>query len=135
VARITREPLDLQAEAALVARPAAGALLTFSGVVREEHLGRRVVGIEYHAYEPMALQEMARIEEEARRRWPGAAVAMAHRLGTLKVGEASIVIAVSSPHRAEGFAALRFAIDTLKETVPIWKKELYEDGYAWIEGS
>ena len=75
------------------------------------------------------------IEEEARRRWPGLRVEILHRLGPLEVGEASVVIAVASAHRAEGFEALRYAIDTLKERVPIWKKEIYEDGHAWIEGS
>jgi molybdopterin synthase catalytic subunit len=135
VARITRDAIDPAAASAMVARPGAGAVLTFAGVVRDRNLGRTVEAIEYHGYEEMALQEMARIEEEARRRWPAVAVEIVHRLGALSVGETSVLIAVSSPHRAEGFLALRFAIDTLKETVPIWKKEIYADGYAWIEGS
>jgi molybdopterin synthase catalytic subunit len=118
-----------------VERPGAGAILTFAGVVRDEHLGRRVVGIEYHAYEEMALREMEKIERSVRSEWPEVAVDIVHRLGPLAVGEASVLIAVSSPHRAEGFAALRRAIDDLKQTVPIWKKEIYADGSAWIEGS
>ena len=132
---ITREPLDPRVPAAKVEHPGAGAVLTFAGVVRDHHRGRRVLGIEYHAYEEMALREMARIEDAVRQKWPGIAVDMVHRVGSLGVGEASVVIAVSSPHRAEGFEALRFAIDSLKQTVPIWKKEIYADGYAWIEGS
>ena len=135
MARITPDPLDARDPVSRVERPGAGAILTFAGVVRDSHLGRRVLGIEYHAYEEMALREMARIEQAAREKWPGIGIDVAHRVGSLRVGEASVVIAVSSPHRADGFAALRFAIDTLKQTVPIWKKEIYEDGYEWIEGS
>ena len=135
MARITRDPLEARDPISRVEHSGAGAILTFAGVVRDSHRGRLVLGIEYHAYEEMALQEIARIEEAAREMWPGIAIEVAHRLGSLRVGEASVVIAVSSPHRADGFAALRFAIDTLKQTVPIWKKEIYADGYAWIEGS
>ena len=135
MARIAREPIEARDVAARVAHAGAGAVLTFAGVVRDNHLGRKVLGIEYHAYEAMAAKEMERIEEEARSRWPGIAIDMAHRLGKLHVGAASVVIAVASPHRGDGFAALRYAIDKLKETVPIWKKEIYEDGSAWIEGS
>jgi molybdopterin synthase catalytic subunit len=135
LARLTSRAIDAAEVARAVESPSAGAVLTFAGAVRDHHLGHAVTGIEYHAYEALALKEMARIEEEVVRRWPGARVTIVHRTGPLKVGEVSVLIAVSSPHRAEGFEALRFAIDTLKETVPIWKKEIYTDGHAWIEGS
>jgi molybdopterin synthase catalytic subunit len=135
VARITRDAIDPRDPADRARSPSSGALLTFRGVVRDSNRGRQVVGIEYHAFEEMALAEMGRIEKDCRERWPGIAVEIVHRLGRLDVGEASVLIAVAAPHRAEGFAALRHAIDRLKETVPIWKKEIYPDGYAWIEGS
>jgi molybdopterin synthase catalytic subunit len=135
VAEITREPIDEQEGARAVRSPAAGAVLTFAGTVRDEHRGRAVLGIDYHAYESMAKKELARIEEEVSRRWPGACARIIHRTGPLRVGETSVLIAVSSPHRAEGFEALRFAIEELKSDAPIWKKELYPDGHAWIEGS
>ncbi len=134
-ARIVQKPIDVRETISRTARASAGAVLTFCGVVRDEHLGRTVRSIEYHAYEEMAASEMERIAEEACSRWPGIAIDIVHRIGELRVGEASVLIAVSSPHRAEGFAALRFAIDKLKESVPIWKKEIYTDGYSWIEGS
>jgi molybdopterin synthase catalytic subunit len=135
VARITREAIDAKTSADRTRSPSSGALLTFLGVVRDSNHGRQVLGIEYHAFEEMALTEMGRIETDGRARWPGIAVEIVHRLGRLDVGEASVLIAVAAPHRAEGFAALRHAIDRLKETVPIWKKEIYPDGHAWIEGS
>ncbi len=134
-ARIVREPIDARQAIGRTAHAGAGAVLTFCGVVRDEHLGRTVQSIEYQAYEEMAASEMERIAEEVCRRWPEIAIDIVHRVGQLRVGEASVFIAVASPHRAEGFEALRFAIDRLKETVPIWKKEIYTDGYAWIEGS
>lgn len=135
MARLETSPLCAERIAREVEHAGAGALVTFSGTVRDNHQGREVVAIEYHAYEPLALKEMSRIEGEVTVRWPPARVAIVHRVGHLSVGEASVVIAVSSPHRAAAFEALRFCIDRLKETVPIWKKELYTDGYAWIEGS
>lgn len=133
--RITRSPIDEQRVVAEVARPEAGAMLTFAGVVRNDHLGRSVVGIDYHAYTPMARREIERLEEEIGTRWEDVRASIVHRVGRLDVGEVSVLIAVSSPHREEGFQALSWAIDTLKERVPIWKKELYTDGEAWIEGS
>lgn len=135
MATLTREPLDPQTITAAVTSAAAGALLTFAGVVRDEHLGRAVTSIDYHAYDAMALKELDRIEAEAVRRWPAVRIRIAHRTGLLQVGETSVFIAVSSPHRAEGFEALRFAIEAIKQSVPIWKKENYPDGHAWIEGS
>ncbi len=135
VATLVHSQIDSQAIAARVAGADAGAVLTFSGDVRNHHMGREVTAIDYHAYEAMALKEIHRIEEQARSEWPNCRIEIVHRLGFLEPGETSVFIAVASPHRKEGFAALRFAIDQLKETVPIWKKEIYPDGYAWIEGS
>ncbi|HVR74843.1 MAG TPA: molybdenum cofactor biosynthesis protein MoaE [Planctomycetota bacterium] len=135
MAWITSARIDEAAAVRAVAAPGVGALLTFAGTVRDLHLGREVVAIEYHAYESMAERELSRIEDEVRARWDGARVAIVHRIGLLHVGEVSVYIALSTPHRSPAFEALRFAIDTLKETVPIWKKEIYVDGYAWLEGS
>lgn len=129
---LTREKIDLAALATTEARD--GALSLFVGVVRNQNGGREVLRLEYEAYEEMALSELAAVETEARRRWPVTEVRLVHRLGPLEVGEASVAVAVCSPHREEAFAACRFAIDTLKRTVPIWKKELYADGAVWLEG-
>jgi len=111
----------------------AGALALFSGVVRDQTGGRRVKFLEYEAHGPMALAKMREIALAIRRRWPIISrIAVVHRIGRLEIGESSVMIAVSSPHRAEAFEACRFAIDTLKETVPIWKKEHFEDGEVWV---
>jgi molybdopterin synthase catalytic subunit len=134
VIRLTAEPLDPRALEAAVAWPGAGAVCTFVGLVRDNNLGRAVGHLEYEAYPEMAEAAMAAIAEDVRARWPGARVALAHRLGRLELGAASVVIAVATPHRAEAFAACRHAIDALKATVPIWKKEVWADGSAWIEG-
>ncbi len=130
--RLTRERLDLPALLGAEARD--GAVCLFVGVVRDHNDGRRVRYLEYEAYEEMALPLLAEIEAEVRRRWPVSEVRLEHRLGRLEIGEASVAVAVSSPHRAEAFAACRHAIDTLKQRVPIWKKEFYADGSAWIDG-
>lgn len=127
--RLTREPIDLPALQGTTA--ADGALCLFVGVVRNQNRGRAVVRLEYEAYEEMALPLMEEIGAEARRRWPITDVRMVHRLGPLEVGEPSVAVAVASPHRDEAFAACRYAIDTLKATVPIWKKEFYADGEEW----
>ncbi|HID56121.1 TPA: molybdenum cofactor biosynthesis protein MoaE [Candidatus Poribacteria bacterium] len=108
-----------------------GALVTFSGVVRGVSNGKRVLRLEYEAYDEMAERELGKIVEEIRGRW-GAKAAIIHRTGSLKVGEVSLFIAVSSPHRAEAFHGCRYAIERIKESVPIWKKEVYEDGEEWI---
>jgi len=131
VARLVRDPID-PGSAAAIARPGDGAVLTFLGVVRDSSRGRPVRAIEYQAYEAMAVRELARIEEEIRRESPGIAVDIVHRIGYLKAGEAAVLIAVAAPHRAEGFEALRRAVERVKESVPIWKKEIYIDGEAWI---
>ena len=127
--RLTRAPIDL---AALQhAASGDGALCLFVGLVRDHNRGRTVVRLEYEAYEEMALPLMEDIATETRRRWPVTDVHIVHRLGSLAVGEPSVAVAVASPHRDEAFAACRYAIDTLKATVPIWKKEFYSDGEEW----
>src|SRR5690606_1047082 len=131
----TTRPIDPEALVREVAHPGAGAILTFAGVVRDENLGDEVRAIDYHGYEKMADRELRRIEEEAEERWPGVRTRIVHRLGHLEIGDTSVLIAVSSPHRDAGFQALRYAIDTLKERAPIWKKEILLDGERWIEGS
>jgi molybdopterin synthase catalytic subunit len=132
IVRLVREPIDLAGLAGTT--PADGALCLFVGVVRDQNAGRAVVRLEYEAYEEMALPLMEEIAAEARRLFPITAIRLVHRLGALAIGEASVAVAVASPHRAEAFAACRFAIDTLKAKVPIWKKEFYADGSAWLEG-
>ena len=132
VVRLVREGIDL--DALLDATPADGAVCLFVGVVRNENRGRPVLRLEYEAYEEMALSVMEEIAAETRRRFPVTAVRLVHRLGGLELGEASVAVAVASPHRPEAFAACRFAIDTLKAKAPIWKKEHYADGSAWLEG-
>jgi molybdopterin synthase catalytic subunit len=128
--RLQKEPIDLAGLSAV--SPADGALCLFVGTVRDHNGGRAVLRLEYEAYEEMALALMAEIEAEVRRRWPVTDVRLVHRLGPLAIGEASVAVAIASPHRVEAFAACRHAIDTLKAKVPIWKKEYYADGTAWL---
>jgi molybdopterin synthase catalytic subunit len=132
--RLVREPIDVAALQA--AGSGDGALCLFVGVVRDHNEGRRVLRLEYEAYEEMALPLMERIAGDCRERWRVSDVRIVHRLGPLAIGEASVAVAVASPHRREAFEACRYAIDTLKATVPIWKKEFYADGQAvFIEQS
>jgi molybdopterin synthase catalytic subunit len=131
---LTFDPLDPRKIEARVACDAAGAICTFQGVVRDHHLGREVHHLSYEAFPAMALSAMQAIIDEIHERWPGTQACIAHRIGRLAIGEASVIISVSSPHRAESFEACRYAIDTLKTTVPIWKKEIYEGGESWVEG-
>ena len=133
--RVTEEPLDVAALHDLVLRPEAGAVSLFSGVVRNSNLGRDVDYLEYDAYPAMATKVMRQIRDEVRERWEVCAVAMHHRRGRLAIGEASVLIAVSSPHRKDGIEACHYAIDRLKQIVPVWKKEVWSDGAHWIEGS
>ena len=114
--------------------PGDGAVCLFVGVVRNENDGRQVERLEYEAYEEMAVPLMQEIAAETKRRFPVTEVRLVHRVGRLAIGETSVAVAVASPHRAEAFEACRFAIDELKATVPIWKKEYYADGTAWLEG-
>jgi molybdopterin synthase catalytic subunit len=127
---LTRAPLDLSRVG--VADPCDGAVCLFVGVVRNENAGRPVRRLEYEAYEEMALPLMEEIARETLAHWPVTRVEMVHRLGTLSIGEPSVAVAVTSPHRAEAFEACRHAIDALKARVPIWKKEFYADGAEWI---
>ena len=130
---VTTEPLSERAVAQAVEHPGAGGIALFSGVVRDQTGGRRVKFLEYEAHAPMALAKMREIATALRERWPATGrVALVHRIGRLEIGESSVMIAVSSPHRGPAFDACRFAIDTLKETVPIWKKEYFEDGEVWV---
>ena len=129
--RLVREPIDVAALQDVGA--ADGALCLFLGVVRGDNEGRRVVRLEYEAYEEMALPLIEEIAARARGRFGVSDVRIVHRLGALQVGEVSVAVAAASPHRAEAFAACRFAIDTLKAEVPIWKKEFYADGAVWRE--
>jgi molybdopterin synthase catalytic subunit len=130
---VTSEPLSERAVAEAAGDPGAGAVALFSGVVRDQTGGRRVKFLEYVAHAPMALAKMREIAAAIRARWPEIIrVAMVHRIGRLEIGESSVMIAVSSPHRRLAFEACHFAIDTLKETVPVWKKEFFEDGEVWV---
>jgi molybdopterin synthase catalytic subunit len=112
--------------------PQSGGVNVFIGTVRGNTKGKAVLRLEFEAYEPMAIQEMHRIAQESCSRWPLHQVVIHHRTGVLKVGEIPVVIAVAAAHRAAAFEACRFLIDTLKERVPIWKKEVFEDGEVWV---
>jgi molybdopterin synthase catalytic subunit len=114
---------------------AHGAVVTFLGTVRDQNQGRRVLCLEYEAFEPLALKAFAAIRDEARERWPSARVAFHHRIGRLELGEVSVGIAASSPHRAEAFAACRYVIERIKQIAPVWKREFFEGGDVWIEGA
>lgn len=128
-------PIDLNILVAKVASPRAGGIATFLGVVRDNSLGRKVLYLFYEAYPPMAVKEMERVEAAVRERWEVESIAITHRIGRLEIGEASVAIAVSSPHRKEAIEACHFAIDRLKQTVPVWKKEYWEGGEVWIENA
>ncbi len=131
--RVVTEPLSPDAIAAEVDDPGAGGIVIFSGVVRNETGGRPVKFLEYEAHAPMAEVKMREIGEAVRVRWPGVRrVAMLHRIGRLEIGEASVLIAVAAAHRGDAFEACRYAIDTLKRIVPVWKKEHFEDGEVWV---
>lgn len=130
--KITQSPINMQELTDFVADPAAGAMATFVGMTRNTNDGRRVIRLEYECYPGMAEKEMRKIAAEVLTRWPIRKVAMIHRLGQVDIGEASVAIAVSSGHRHAAFEACHFAINQLKEIVPIWKKELYEGGELWI---
>jgi molybdopterin synthase catalytic subunit len=130
---VVAEPLSPDAIASEVDHPGAGGIVIFSGVVRNETGGRPVKFLEYEAHAPMAAAKMREIGDAIRARWPSVKrVAMLHRVGRLEIGEASVLIAVSAAHRQEAFEACTYAIDTLKRTVPVWKKEHFEDGEVWV---
>ena len=138
---IGREPLELgRLVAAVSRRPdgsagADGAVVTFLGLVRNHNVGRQVRYLEYEAYEPLALKVFERIAVEVNLRWPAARLALYHRVGRLEIGEASVVIAAASPHRADAYAACRYAIERVKHIAPIWKREFFDGGDVWIEGA
>ena len=133
--RVTPEPLDPAAAAALVSAAECGAIVTFVGLVRDHNAGRRVIWLDYEVFEPLAVKAFAQIGDEAAERWPAVRLAIHHRAGRVEVGEASVAIAAASAHRADAFAASRFAIERVKQIAPIWKHEHFEGGEAWIEGA
>ena len=135
ICRITRERIDAQELIDAVQTPADGAVCVFYGVVREDSHNKKVRWLEYDAYPEMAEKKMREILDEAAQKWPEQRAAIVHRIGRLEIGEASVVIAVGSPHRGESFEACRYVIDRVKQEVPIWKKEVFTDGEAWVEGS
>lgn len=129
---ITSEPIQIEQCIEKVIRPEAGAISTFIGIAREFTKGKRTLFLEYDAYIPMAEKQLAKIGEEIVSKWPGATVAIAHRIGRLEISDTAVAIAVSTPHRDAAFNASRYAIERMKEIVPIWKKEHWEDGTKWI---
>ncbi|PZE21441.1 molybdenum cofactor biosynthesis protein [Paenibacillus xerothermodurans] len=131
MAVITHAPISVEAVTAKVIHPNHGAALSFIGTTREWTHGQRTVLLEYEAYEPMAIKMMRQISEEIHARWDGTLCAITHRLGQVDIGEISVVIAVSAPHRDAAYEASRYAIERLKQIVPIWKKEVWEDGSTW----
>jgi molybdopterin synthase catalytic subunit len=132
VFEITESPIRLDSLTAAVSDAKAGAIATFLGTTRDHNRGRRVLKLEYEAYPDMAVSEFEKIAAEAAERWEITRVAISHRVGVVPVGDASVAIAVSAPHRAEAIAACHFAIDRLKVVAPIWKKEHFEGGEVWI---
>jgi molybdopterin synthase catalytic subunit len=134
---ITSAPLDLQALTAEVMGGGMGdgAIAAFTGLVRDHNQGRRVRFLEYEAYEPLALRALYRIGDEIREIWPGVRIGVHHRIGRLEIGEASIIIAAASAHRARAFAACRYTIERVKQIVPIWKHEHFDGGEVWLEGA
>ena len=132
--QLVREPINVAALARQVRAPKDGATVTFDGFVRNQSHDRPTLYLDYEAYESMAVAKMQEIGAQIHEKYRIHRVAMVHRLGRLEIGETSVFIAISAPHRAAAFEACRFAIDTLKRTVPIWKKEYFEDGAVWADG-
>lgn len=130
---LSETPLDVGDVVARVAGPGMGGIVTFIGAVRDNARGREIRHLEYESYPEMAEREMERIATDASERWPGTRVAIAHRSGHLAIGELAVVVVAAAPHRSEAFSACRYAIDTLKQTVPIWKKEVATDGEYWVD--
>ena len=130
--RVTDKPIHLQELVDFVTDPEAGAVATFIGTTRNNNEGRRVIALDYEAYPEMAEKELARLGEEASKKWRICRMAIVHRVGPVQITEPSVMIAVSAAHREAAFTACRFAIEEIKRTVPIWKKEVYEGGEIWI---
>ena len=131
---ITSDPLNPQEVTDLVSKGSNGAVITFLGTTRDFSEGRDVLYLEYEAYQPMAENMLRQIVEEVRERWGIEDMAVAHRIGRLEVGEISLVVALASPHRKEAFEASQYAMDRIKTIVPIWKKEVFQGGEAWVGG-
>lgn len=129
---VVEGPIDPDEVASAVTGPGLGGVVTFTGRVRNQSLGKAVLRLEYEAYRPMAEKALAAIAAEIAERWPGTAIAIRHRVGTLEVGEVAVAIAVAAPHRDAAFAGCRHAIERLKADVPIWKREIFRDGSAWV---
>jgi molybdopterin synthase catalytic subunit len=129
---VTSERLDAKACTDAVIYPGAGGIVIFVGTVRDQTKGKSVKHLEFESYEPMAIKEMQKIADEAKAKWGLHDMVIHHRVGLVPIEEEAVVIACSSAHRKEAFAACEYAIDTLKETVPIWKKEIFEDGEVWV---
>ncbi len=134
IIQLTRKPLNRDTLIGAVSHPSVGGIVVFEGVVRDNARGKQIRYLEYEVYPEMAEQQICTIIAEAERRWGVERVAVAHRFGRLEIGEASVIIVVAAPHRAEAFDACRYIIDTLKTTVPIWKKEVASNGEEWVEG-
>ena len=130
--RVTDKPIELQELVNYVSDAEAGAIATFIGTTRNNNEGRKVIALDYDGYPEMAEKQLARIGADAQTKWPICKMAIVHRLGPVQITEASVIIAVSAGHRDAAFAACRFAIEEIKKTVPIWKKEVYEGGEVWI---
>ncbi|MFB1082848.1 molybdenum cofactor biosynthesis protein MoaE [Jeotgalibacillus sp. JSM ZJ347] len=129
---VTSEPLSIEAISQKVVRPEAGAVVTFTGTVREFTKGKRTLYLTYEAYASMAEKQLKRIGDEIATRWPDAVTAISHRTGKLEISDIAVVIAVSTPHRKDAYEANEYAIERIKQIVPIWKKEKWEDGEEWI---
>ena len=133
--RLTRDRIDPSRVLGAVGDPGAGAVVLFLGTVRDNSGGKPVTGIEYEAYGPMAERRLAMTEQEVKRKWPSTrSVRIVHRVGGLKVGEVSVAVAVSSPHRADAFEACRYAIDRIKAGLPLWKRERVKGTHRWVQG-
>lgn len=130
--RVTQKAIDLRELVEFVTDPEAGAIVTFIGTARDNNEGRRVIALDYEAYPEMAEKELARLGEEAKKRWSIQRMAIVHRIGPVQITEPSVIIAVSAAHRHDAFEAGRFAIEEIKKSVPIWKKEVFEGGEVWI---
>ncbi|NNE30627.1 MAG: molybdenum cofactor biosynthesis protein MoaE [Saprospiraceae bacterium] len=130
--QILDQPIDTKAVEAFVQDDTCGGIVSFVGTVRNQTQKKRVVHLEFESYDAMALKEMRKIAQTILDRWPAKKVSFHHRKGRLMIGEVAVAISVSCPHRAQAFEACEYAIDTLKETVPIWKKEVFEDGEVWV---
>jgi len=129
---ITEAPINTQAVIDAVQADGAGAINVFIGTVRNQTQAKPVIQLDFEAYDSMAVKKMQEIAEQAAARWPIQKIAIVHRKGALQIGEAAVVIAVSTPHRKASFEACEYIIDTLKQVVPIWKKEKFEDGEVWV---